>query len=186
MGKNLKPTEAKQRLSLREALFVLKVIELDNQTEAYMQAGYKCSRESARANAARLIAKDSVKEALRVAHDKRLDAAELNADDALRAVSVIARGDIRKLYRNGWEMLPPDQWPDDVAACVKSIQMTPHGAKVTFYDRLRGLEIIATAGGRLKPKPDSKQVFALEDFLRDRPPTIDEEANPPVTSPRRL
>jgi hypothetical protein len=72
-------------LTPREALFVLKVLELDNQTAAYLAAGYRCTRQSARANAARLIAKDSVQKALAIAHEKRLEAAEMKADEANRS-----------------------------------------------------------------------------------------------------
>src|SRR5258706_7166876 len=125
-GTRRPPGKAQERdpaaLTPREALFVLKVLELDNQAEAYIQAGYRCTRQSARANAARLIAKDSVQKALASAHEKRLKAAEMDANEAMRGISVVARADIRKLFDQNNQVLPVQQWPDDIAPCVKSIK----------------------------------------------------------------
>ena len=77
--------KAASPLTPREALFVLKVLELNNQTEAYLQAGYRCTRAAARANAARLLAKANVQHALAVAGQKCLDAAEMTADQPCKA-----------------------------------------------------------------------------------------------------
>ena len=94
------------QLTPREALFVLKVLELDNQTEAYLRAGYRCTRATARANAARVLTKASVQRALTLARRERLDAAEMTTDEAMRGVSAIARADIRKLFDEKDRLLP--------------------------------------------------------------------------------
>ena len=87
-----------EQLTPREALFVLKVLEVGNQTEAYLRAGYRCTRRTARANAARLLTKASVAKAFTMARQKRLQAAEMDADEAMRSISAIARADIRRLF----------------------------------------------------------------------------------------
>ena len=157
-------------LTPREALFVLKVLELDNQTEAYLQAGYRCTRPTARANAARLLAKARVQKALALARKQRLDAAEMTADEAMLGVSAIARADIRRLFGPNGQLLPIHEWPDDIAVCVKAIRHKPFGVEVVLHDKLRALEIIATAAGRLRSRHDHTHAFDHAAYLAAEPP----------------
>ncbi len=157
-------------LTPREALFVLKVVELDNQTEAYLQARYRCSRRTARANAARLLVKASVQQALALARRERLEALEMTADEAMRGLSAVARADIRRLFGADGRLLPVHLWPEDIAVCVKSVKHKPWGIEVTLHDKLRALELIAIASGRLRTKHDHTHAFDHAAYLGAEPP----------------
>lgn len=61
-----------------------------NQTEAYMRLYPRSSYNSARANAARLIAKDSIQEEIK----RRLDEQKMSSKEVLARVSAIGRADV--------------------------------------------------------------------------------------------
>lgn len=61
-----------------------------NQTEAYMRTHPKSSYDSARANATRLIAKDSISKEI----ERRLDEQRMSAKEVLARLSSIGRSDI--------------------------------------------------------------------------------------------
>ena len=84
MSDELKP------LNKAQQVFVSEYLKLFNATEAYLVAYPKSKRDSARANAARLIAEDSVKAEI----EARLKEIHMSADEALKLMADIARGDI--------------------------------------------------------------------------------------------
>ena len=84
MSDELKP------LNKAQQVFVSEYLKLFNATEAYLVAYPKSKRDSARANAARLIAEDNVKAEI----EARLKEIHMSADEALKLMADIARGDI--------------------------------------------------------------------------------------------
>ena len=70
----------------------------------------------------------------------------------MQSISVIARADVRRLFGPDGQLLPMRLWPDDMAICVKSIRHRPSGVDVILHDKLKALETIATAGGRIRFK----------------------------------
>ena len=93
---------------------------------------------------------------------------------ALEGITRHARGDIRKLFKNN-RLLPISEWPDDVADCVKAIKPTPFGTAVVFYDKLKALELMAIAGGKLQQKFDHAHKFDHLLCLGAEPPVGDDE-----------
>lgn len=79
-------------LTAKQALFVKEYLVDLNATAAYLRAGYK-DTPAARANSARLIANDSISEAIAKANTKRLERVEWSADDILRDLKKIAESD---------------------------------------------------------------------------------------------
>ncbi len=153
-------------LTPREQLFVLKVIALDNLTEAYVQAGYKGTRKSARAHAARLVGKGSIAQAIALARQSSLQKAEASADEAMAAISRALRFDPRLLLDERGTLRSMKDWPDAVALVVKSID--PATGKVTFMDKLRAAELIAEAGGRIRKRIDISLTFDHVKYLADK------------------
>lgn len=142
------------KLTPREALFVEKVVELENATEAYLQAGYKCSRESAAANAARLLRKDRVKRAVDEARQAKLAKFQVSADEAWSVLARVIRFDPARLYDKAGQILPIGQWPEDVRLVVRGIEEKDLGTKVTFPDKLLAAMRVLEARGELKRKLD--------------------------------
>lgn len=84
MSEELKP------LSKKHQKFVDEYLQCFNATRAYLSVYPTSTTDAARANAARLIAMDNVKAEIQV----RLDEAHMSADEALKLMADIARGDI--------------------------------------------------------------------------------------------
>jgi hypothetical protein len=96
----------------------------------------------------------------------------MDADEALEGITRHARADIRKLFRDG-RLLPINQWPNDIADCIRSIKHTPFGPTVVMYDKLKALELMAIAGGALKRKADHNHTFDHAAYLGAEPPQDD-------------
>ena len=77
-------------LSKKHQKFVDEYLLCFNGTEAYSRTYPKANRDSARANAAKLLANTSISEEIQA----RLNEAHMSADEALKLTSDIARGDI--------------------------------------------------------------------------------------------
>ncbi len=160
----------KSALTPQEALFVLKVIAVDNLTEAYIQAGDRCTKAAASASAARLLTKARVRNAIDQARDKRILKADAGADEAMATIPRAVRLDPRLLLDKTGARLPMRDWPDEIALAVKSVD--PDTGKVVFYDTLRAAELIAEAGGRIRKRVDISLTFDhvkhLADHSRDK------------------
>ena len=83
-------SEEAKSLSRSEQAFINKYLECFNATAAYLLIHPRSKYDSARANSARLIAKDNVKGEIRA----RLDEAQMTADEALKRLAAMARADI--------------------------------------------------------------------------------------------
>ena len=89
MSDELKP------LSKKHQAFVDHWLSCFNGTEAYLKVYPKTTREAARANAARLIATDSVQAEIKA----RSDEFNLSVNEALKLNADIARADMSELFR---------------------------------------------------------------------------------------
>lgn len=143
-------------LAPREALFVLKLLELGNQTEAYLAAGYKCKRNTAKVNAARLLTKANVGAALELGRKQTLEKAGIDAAEAFRRLAAIAAFDIGDLIDEAGKVLPLKQLPADVRRSIKRVDLE---GNVYMHDVMRALELIAEAGGLIKRKVDMTITF---------------------------
>jgi len=84
---------ADKPLSKKHLKFIDEYLTCWNGTRAYMRVYPGSSYDSARANAAKLLAIDSIKETLA----ERMSEAHMGADEALKLTADIARGDITEL-----------------------------------------------------------------------------------------
>lgn len=83
-------TESLKPLNKAQQVFVTEYLKCFNGTEAYLVAYPKSKRDSARANAARLIAEDNIKAEITA----RLAEHHMSADEALQRLADMARGDV--------------------------------------------------------------------------------------------
>lgn len=80
----------KSTINKRHEVFISEYLKCLNGTEAYTRAYPKARRDSARANASKLLADANIKAEI----DARLSEVHMSADEALKLISDIARGDI--------------------------------------------------------------------------------------------
>lgn len=142
-------------LTPREALFVLKVIELNELTAAYVAAGYRGKPKSLHANAARLIARDRVRLAVEKARKVVLDEALVDAAEAYRRIQRIADFDPIEMFDDAGDPLPLGKIPKAARRCIKAIRLKPWGKEVVAHDSMRACELIAESGGLLKKRVEA-------------------------------
>jgi len=122
-----------------------------NATAAYRSVHPKCSQRTAEVNGSRLLRKAEVRAFIEREQKERQKRLRMDADEALEGITRHARANIRKLFKDG-RLLPMNQWPDDIADCVKSIKHSRFGPTIVMSDALRALELMAVANGVLKQK----------------------------------
>jgi phage terminase small subunit len=78
---------------------------------------------SARVTASRLLAKANISAALAAGQQARQVRTQRTADDTVHAIACLAFSDIRKFYDAEGRLKPIHALPDDLAACVASIEV---------------------------------------------------------------
>lgn len=143
-------------------VFIESLVAQPNVTRAYLAAHPNCKATTAATNGVRLLRNAQIADAVKEGRSRRLRELEVDADEAMRRISVIGSLDIRQLMDHEGKMLPIHEWPTEVALAVKGYELKDLGPKVTFDSRLAALELIAVAGGKLSSKNETKvDVLAL-------------------------
>ena len=117
-------------LSPKERQFVDEyLIDLDPQRAA-IAAGY--SESTARIKSYGWVSKPSDKphvyQAIQAGKEARAENLKLEAGDVLRHAHHLAVYDVRRLYDEFGESLPPHQLPDDLARIVQGVERRPDGS----------------------------------------------------------
>ncbi|MBV6636354.1 MAG: terminase small subunit, partial [Mameliella sp.] len=87
---------------------------------AYVQAGYKANRS----NAARMNAKEHIRQRIRELQDAAAEQAEMTAAQVLEEIGQIAFSDIRELFDQDGNLLPVEAMPEKAAKAIQSIKVT--------------------------------------------------------------
>ena len=122
-------------LTPRHIAFVDEFMKDRNAAAAYVRAGY--AARGANANAARLIAKDSIAAEIRRRVEKYSTAAGLEAVAILEETKKIAFSDIREAFDpETGALLPIHKIPEKARAAIRSIKMTEVAGRCTKQVRL--------------------------------------------------
>jgi DNA-directed RNA polymerase subunit F len=146
-----------------------------NAKQAYLAVHPKASSATAEVQGSRLLRKPKVESFLaaeRAARKKRLT---MEGDEALEAITRIARGNIQQLFDAQGKLLKVIDMPADVADTVKSLKPTPHGTTIVLFDKLKARELMAIAGGRLRAGVDHLHKFDHAKYLGAEPPDGDDD-----------
>jgi phage terminase small subunit len=87
----------------------------------------------------------------------------IDPDGVLRLISQIAQADPRRIFDAQGRLLPVREWPDDVAACIASIEVVKRNVysddgavddviKIKHWDKMKALEMAAKHYGLLIEK----------------------------------
>ena len=112
-------------LTERQKAFVREFLVDQNATAAYIRAGYK-DTPSARANAARLIAKDSIHAAVADLRKKLAEKTLMTAEEAWKEVACIAKADIGDIFDFTGESVklrPANEIPASVRRAIQSVKV---------------------------------------------------------------
>lgn len=114
--------EGKRAREAKHELFCLEYVKDQNATRAARDVGY--SPGSASVIGVRLLAKDRIKARVKKLLEERAARVLLSGDEILLGIKALATSDVRRLFDTETGcFLPMDQWPDDMAVCVASIEI---------------------------------------------------------------
>lgn len=146
----------------------------ENALAAWQTVHPRASTGAAGVSGCRLLKKANAQTFLAAERAARAKRLQMDGDEALVGITRHGRGDLRKLFKDG-KLLPIDQWPDDIADCIKTLKRAPDGSFVLqLYDKLKARELMAIAGGKLKNQHEHKHTFDHAAYLGAEPPDGDE------------
>ena len=129
------PVRPDHPLTKREHSFVAEYLVDLNGAQAAIRAGYK--PKNAVSQASRLSTKANVQAALEAGYKERQNRTQVTADTTVRELSWLAHADIRTFYDEQGQLIPIHKLPDDLAACIASVEVvrrrvvTVDGARVS-------------------------------------------------------
>ncbi|MDW9473157.1 terminase small subunit [Sinorhizobium meliloti] len=116
--------------------------------EAYVAAGFKANR----GNAARLNANESIQARVAEIQGKGALKAEATVERVLKELTRIGFSDLRRVFDANGRLLRPEEWDDDTAAAVASVEVVTrnigdgeveHVHKIKVWDKNSALEKLA-------------------------------------------
>lgn len=139
-----------ENLTPKQAQFVREYLIDLNATQAAIRAGY--SKKTANEQAARLLAKASIKVAIAEATQKRAEETGINAAWVLKRLAAEAEADVADLYDEKGDLLPVKEWPkiwrqglvaglDVEVLAVEGIEIG-RIKKIRLSDRIKRIELI--------------------------------------------
>jgi len=159
-------------LTPKQDLFCHEYLKDRNATQAYIRAGY--SRKGARANAAREIAKDSIRAKINELLKEQLERLKIDSDMVIRGLLAIAMANVSDAFDEGNNLKPIKDMPEptlrSIAFMKRVDQFDGQGKKrkkigcnwcIRFYDRIRALELL---GRHLKMFTDVHEIPGLENL----------------------
>lgn len=96
-----------------------------NATQAAIRAGYATGK-SAEVQGVRLLGNAKVAKAISDAQERRSKRLEVDADRILRELMRIGMSDVRKLFTEDGQLRLPNDFDDDIAAAIASIEVVTH------------------------------------------------------------
>jgi phage terminase small subunit len=131
-------------LTPRQQRFVEEYVVDLNATQASIRAGY--SPNGARVRGTQLLANSNIQDALGHAQEDRRLRVELEADDVVRQLAVVAFANITDFV--SWDevgvcLLPTEKIDQIKLTAVQSVTSGQHGVTIRLHDKLRALELLA-------------------------------------------
>ena len=121
-----------------------------NAKQAAIRAGY--SPRTAEAQGSRLLSHVKVQRAVTARVAERSKRTEVTADRALVEIARLAFSDLRRLFHKDGRLKHPNEWDDDTAASVASIEVVTRNLrdgtveyvrKIKLWDKNRALELLS-------------------------------------------
>jgi phage terminase small subunit len=148
---------AKKELTTQQKMFVYGVPEGMNQTDAYLSAGYKCSKSAARRNAARLMTNADIKSTIERVQGRAAEKAEITQQRILEEEGRLAFLNPQGLVDKNGTLLDLHKLPEDVARAIVGVEVIKQADgnlkfKYKFSDKGRSLERLERIRGMFAPE----------------------------------
>ena len=146
----------------RERFVAEYIIDL-NATQAAIRAGY--SEKTARSQGQRLLTKADIQAAIQAAMQARSKRTQITQDRVLEELAKIGFSDLRRTMTNGGALLSPQDWDDETAGAIASVEVVArpgaeadengnreieHVHKIRAWDKLSALEKLGKHLGMFK------------------------------------
>ena len=178
-----KPDSSARPLTARERRFVEEYLVDLMGEHAAIRAGY--SPKTARVQASQVLTRPNIQAALEAGYKERQARMNVTADTTVRELSRLAHADIRQFYDPQGQLIPIHLLPDDLAACIASIEVvvrrnrtsgdgtTETVHKVRLWSKPQALELLGRHQGLFRedgqlPVADAP-AFCLPDGFREGP-----------------
>jgi phage terminase small subunit len=145
----------KEKITQKQMLFIKEYLVDLNATQAAKRAGYKGSDKVLAQVGSENLRKPEIAEKIQKEMDERAKRTQINADDILKELARIGYSDIRKLYNDDGQLKSVNEWPEDLARAVASIEVdeifefedgrkvwTGYTKKVKFWNKPQALELM--------------------------------------------
>lgn len=160
-------SEKPEGLSKEHERFVDEYLIDLNATRAYADVYPESSYESARRLGSLLLTNVDVQAAIAEAKQVRSERTHITQDRVLLEIARLAFNDPRRAFDASGNLLPVQQWPDEVAAAVSSIKVKRvmegenqvEVSEIKFWDKGKQIEIAGKHLGIFEK--DNKQKAAL-------------------------
>lgn len=132
-------------LTKKQEAFAVAYIQTGNATEAYRRAysAGKMSIAALNVEASRTLSHPKISLRIAALRAPALRKAELTVERTLQEVARVAYFDPRKLFREDGSLKRPDEWDDDTAAVIGSMEFdkeTGRASKLKLWDKNAALE----------------------------------------------
>jgi phage terminase small subunit len=159
-----RPVSSDTPLRARERRFVEEYLACLNGAKAATQAGY--SAKTARVTASKLLTKANIAAALETGYKEREKRTLITSDSTVRAIACLAHSDIRKFYDANGDLIPIHSLPDELAACIASIEVVKRNLtsgdgktervwKIKLWSKPQALELLGRHQGLFREDPPS-------------------------------
>jgi hypothetical protein len=172
---NVVPFRARTGITHAQEMFVLAYVANGcNASAAYRIAHPAVTEQTARVEGHRTLANPNVKAYLNEHLEPRRKALDITADEVLALAAMTARADIRLLFDHRGQILPPSEWPPEIAVSVQSFRMS-RSQIVSFHlipklPVLRMLlEVHGLLGSQKQRRPPDDELAAVLRELRTNP-----------------
>jgi phage terminase small subunit len=153
-------------LSLREKAFCVAYLSNGfNGALAYRTVSPGCTVDSAKAEGSIYLAKPCIRAYVSRQTTKAFEAAGMSGAEALGRLAQDAKADIRELFDEFGNPLPPQRWPETIASSVEAYERTKDGFRVRLVSKLAARRTILELTGKLK-SPLSEELSVLARALR--------------------
>lgn len=162
---------AKEQAEQRRLAFIEAYIANGgNSTDAAKVAGY--SPKTAYSQGGRLLKRVEIQAAIKERQNSLADKHRLTTDSVIAELSKIVHADPRRMFDEAGNLLPPAEWPDDLAGAIAGVDVTTTGGeivvttkKIKLWDKNSAIEKAMKHLGLFEQ--DNKQRTMLSDLPRE-------------------
>lgn len=108
-------------LTAKQEAFVAEYLVDLNATQAAIRAGY--SEKTARQVGSENLSKPDIADAIAEAREQQANRTGVTADMVIRELARIGFSDLRKVLTPGGSLIDPQDWDDDTAAAIASVEV---------------------------------------------------------------